>query len=982
MKDHPESHRPHLHASSLDAEPHPTREPAFNFIPLVGAVLVRWRQVLVVSLLCGLTCLLAALAFLRPSYTAAVQLSRYDSPLVSDDYRPQAYEAGMLFGLVASPDALQKSRDRLSPSPSAAQLAGRLHLTMDRNSTIITVTATGPTPKAAVDLANLVGEESILFTQTLQQVEAREAARQLDRQLTDNDTDRAQIRQRLAAIEAERMQAQLPLFNPPPAAERTAPTPAAPTRTNRIYERVQAAREQLDELQARFTDAHPLVREQKARLATLASQLPRGTSPAEAMRPSTIDSPTMIPGAPLTAGTGAQQSSGYDALAMTLSNLENRHTTLVNRQRALQPFVLTPPGSLRQLEPATIPNVVTQHSAPLVLALGLLGCLGGATILTGVIALRELLDDRVKTGPDLARISGLPLLGTLGDLDDMTPTEKAQGALRNWTTLRGQLSASPDQGLVCGFTSADSGEGRSTWIELLAGSARQCGFTVLVVSTEPATGPTTDLSTLAKTAGPLSSPAWGTPEFTAMLVANPNRLNEKDNDAQRWPADHLPLPSDWIWDQERRSQWQRALHAWRTRENLVILVDLPPMSSPETMLLVEKMPNLVWLTESHKAEAGETLEHLETLRHARCHLIGAVLNRASVAATKPRFARWFGRRSLLLATAFGLAGAPASAATNQPVNPTELRPAPQSASFAAVETNQRAPWQQRFTLGPGDQLQLQVFGQAEPATTAPILVGPDGRISYLEAQNIQAAGLTVDEFRAELNRELGKFRNSPEIIVRPSAYRSKRIYVLGAVVKKGSFAFSRPLTIIEAVSQAQGLETRVIDRSLVVQADLPNSFISRQGRHLPVDFKKLFTEGDLSQNLPLEPEDYLYFPPAERLQIYVLGEVRFPGSLITASSTGTLEAIAIRGGFSDRAWTKRLLVIRGSLKKPQTFIINANDILSAKSADFQLQPKDIVYIGSRPWYKAEELLDLAASAFVESAVVTKTGLSVTPIGSR
>jgi hypothetical protein len=70
------------------------------------------------------------------------------------------------------------------------------------------------------------------------------------------------------------------------------------------------------------------------------------------------------------------------------------------------------------------------------------------------------------------------------------------------------------------------------------------------------------------------------------------------------------------------------------------------------------------------------------------------------------------------------------------------------------------------------------------------------------------------------------------------------------------------------------------------------------------------------------------------------------------------------------------------LQKPQTFIVNANDILAAKSPDFQLQPRDIIYVSSRPWYKAEELLDLAATAFVQSAVVTKTGLSVTPIGTR
>ena len=36
------------------------------------------------------------------------------------------------------------------------------------------------------------------------------------------------------------------------------------------------------------------------------------------------------------------------------------------------------------------------------------------------------------------------------------------------------------------------------------------------------------------------------------------------------------------------------------------------------------------------------------------------------------------------------------------------------------------------------------------------LIGPDGKISYLEAQNVQAAGLTVDELREKLSSELGR----------------------------------------------------------------------------------------------------------------------------------------------------------------------------------------------------------------------------------
>jgi len=43
-----------------------------------------------------------------------------------------------------------------------------------------------------------------------------------------------------------------------------------------------------------------------------------------------------------------------------------------------------------------------------------------------------------------------------------------------------------------------------------------------------------------------------------------------------------------------------------------------------------------------------------------------------------------------------------------------------------------------------------------------------------------------------------------------------------------------------------------------------------------------------------------------------------------------------------------------------------------------LQPGDLVYVSDRPWIRAEELLDQAASAFVESAVVTWAGLNVGP----
>jgi protein involved in polysaccharide export with SLBB domain len=91
-----------------------------------------------------------------------------------------------------------------------------------------------------------------------------------------------------------------------------------------------------------------------------------------------------------------------------------------------------------------------------------------------------------------------------------------------------------------------------------------------------------------------------------------------------------------------------------------------------------------------------------------------------------------------------------------------------------------------------------------------------------------------------------------------------------------------------------------------------------------------------------------------------------------------LAAIATRGGFTERAWKKKILITRGSLHRPETFVVDAPAVLSARQPDFQLQPKDIVYISARPWIKAEELLDSAASAFAQAAVILWAGQNIGP----
>jgi protein involved in polysaccharide export with SLBB domain/capsular polysaccharide biosynthesis protein len=930
---------------------------ARDFWSLLEPSLHRWPWVIIAGTGATGLGLLLALTLWHTRYFCTAQLIRYDPPVATDAFKPQPLATQTLVSMIMSPDLLQQVGAKFNPPLSGRQLASRLSLMPERNPDIVTLTAWGGDPHALAGLINQFDQGAIQFTQEVQRKEAVEADAYVAQQLAKTESDLAMIRHEM------------------PATVQTPLDPSAPP--DNLAEKIRAAREELANLLLSYTEAHPLVREQRAKLAALSAQMAEeadaqkrsggGNAPAVQSRPAQSASDA----APLP----ATPRENYEVMLDRLRILEANHAALVDRQRAIQVFKANPPGYFRILLAAREQDAVIKRPwlkiSVFALFCGLLGAIGA----TGEALFIELLDNRLKTVTDVKRVTRLPLLATLGDLRILPPDRQDNWAFRTWLALQDHMSPHPNYGLVCGITSANTGDGRSTWVRLLARAASQHGFRVLTITTKSAgrDEKNGESEPEAQSTTELAFPSPESKALTAVALTTPAEVAEKLMSSESPPMVHIPLPG-WVWNMERRKQWQTALNLWRKIENVVIFVELPPASVPEAVLLAENLPNLIWLAESGKSNASETAQQLETLRHARCNLVGAVLNRAPRPMVNGRFTRWLGSWAVVLALGVlhgGLRADEISAPTAADASQEST-----AGTFSVAPPVQRAAWQQRLTLGPGDLLNIHFFGEPDLSREG-VPVGPDGRISYLEAQNVPAAGLTVDELRDRLDQALGQYRRAPQVFVVPAAFRSKKYFMLGNVVQKGVFTLDRPITIVEAVARAHGFETDLTRGNVVELADLSRSFLARQGRHMPVDFEKLFLAGDLSQNIPIEPDDYLYFPAGDLKEVYVLGEVTLPGPLAFNPETTALEAVAARGGFTEHAWKQHLLVVRGSLNHPETFVVDAADVLSAKTPDFKLQPRDIVYVSSRPWIRAEELLDTAATAFVESAVVTWTGLHVT-----
>ena len=911
----------------------------------------RWRWLAAGTLIMGCIGAFAARSVWKKTYTSTATLIHYEPSSIDDTYHPRDLSTPSLVVLLQAPGLFEEVGSHLTPPMSAKQLSMRLSVNLDRNNDVVTITAMSGTREEAIDIVNRFSFAAINYTREMQRQEAIEAGENVKRQLAEVEQEITTTRN---SVPAEDKTAVNSL---------TAGAGAAPQAQSDMPQRIRAAHEELDDLLTRYTEAHPLVVAQRAQLSALEAEQRADPTASAPKATETSVSPIIY----------GRVTPEEVAMGERLRSLETNRALLISRQRALQPFRDAPPGYFRVLLSAGAnPTPMRRYRLEIIL-FGLLGAFVGLCGSAAFILLSEFLDNRIKTRADVRRVTGLPLLATLGDLRKMSQGSRDQWAFRAWTALQSKLSISPNHGMVCGITSANTSDGRTTWVNLLSSAASACGFRVLTITAQPSEEMFAELAKHAKgkprkDAKELPTGSDTATSLTTSVLSTPGQIVEQLTSAECPPVVSIPLPG-WVWNLERRRQWRAALEAWRAIDHVVIFVELPPASLAESVLLAENIPNLIWLCDSNKSDAEETLIELETLRDASCNLVGAVLNRERGTPVRGQFGRWLGSGALLLALAIGATPAKADVVTQDATAP--------QAQFSVATAQQRDAWQDKLTLGPGDVLSFHLFGYPE-LTREEVPVGPDGRISYLEAQNVLADGSTVDELREHLDTELSHFRRAPQVFVTPVAYRSKRYYVMGTVVQKGVFYLDRPTTVIEAVARARGFETGVYDGDTVEAADFSRSFITRGGHRLPVDMEKLFLHGDLSQNVALQPNDYVFVPPSSGGEIYVLGSVGSPGPVPFNPDISCLSAITSRGGFAPGAWRTHVLVVRGSLDHPKAIKVDIDGALVGNAPNIALEPGDLVYVSNRPWLVGEELIDQAASAFVESAVVTWTGLNVGP----
>jgi polysaccharide export outer membrane protein len=159
-----------------------------------------------------------------------------------------------------------------------------------------------------------------------------------------------------------------------------------------------------------------------------------------------------------------------------------------------------------------------------------------------------------------------------------------------------------------------------------------------------------------------------------------------------------------------------------------------------------------------------------------------------------------------------------------------------------------------YRIGAGDILQIVVWKEPE-ASVPEAMVRADGKISVPLIQEVDAAGLTPVELEKVLVEKLGKYIVGPAVTVIAKTVNSKKVYIVGAVRKEGPIPLIRPMTVLQALNEAGGVNDYAKKKKIYVL----RSENGRQ-RKVPFDYLAVIRGERLEQNIALLPDDTIIVP--------------------------------------------------------------------------------------------------------------------------
>lgn len=238
-----------------------------------------------------------------------------------------------------------------------------------------------------------------------------------------------------------------------------------------------------------------------------------------------------------------------------------------------------------------------------------------------------------------------------------------------------------------------------------------------------------------------------------------------------------------------------------------------------------------------------------------------------------------------------------------------------------------------YVVGPGDNIQVQLFGKEN--ADYDLVVSREGKLRFPGIGPISVAGLRFDELKSSLETRIKRQMIGVSANITMGTLRSIRIFVLGDVIRPGSYTVSALSNMTNALFVSGGVKPI---------GSLRNIELKRSGAVITtLDLYDLLLQGDTSNDKRLQPGDVIFVPPIGAT-VGVAGQVRRPAIYELKAKQSVEDALQFAGGLLATAYPKLTQLERITGKGDRTLVdIDATNVANLKQ---DLQDGDVVRVYS------------------------------------
>ena len=237
---------------------------------------------------------------------------------------------------------------------------------------------------------------------------------------------------------------------------------------------------------------------------------------------------------------------------------------------------------------------------------------------------------------------------------------------------------------------------------------------------------------------------------------------------------------------------------------------------------------------------------------------------------------------------------------------------------------------QSYRLGPGDAVNIDIWGASQESVTETI--SPDGTITINGIGVVQLGGLSVSQAKARLKSVLGPRYQGSKIELTLGQTRTITVSVMGEVKVPGTYTMSAFATVYNALYMAGGPNDI---------GTLRNVKVYRRGKLLSnVDVYDFLLNGRLTGDVRLQDNDVITVSPYEAL-VNITGKVKRPMYYEMKKTESAATLLKYAGGFTGDAYTKAIRINRKAGNEYSVFSVGEFDL-----SNFKLMDEDSVSVDS------------------------------------